>query len=145
MRSGDEKGQVGGLEALVFGMLIFVIGTLIVANAWAVVDAKFAVANAAREATRAYVESGRTSEEATAAAQASGMATLASLHRSSHASVVITGDYQRCLRVTAQAATVVPYLHLPLVGGPHPSFTVTARHSEVVDPYRSGLPGPAAC
>ena len=145
MSTSDERGQVGGIEALVFGMLIFVIGTLIVANAWAVVDAKFAVASAAREATRTYVESGHTPEEATTSAEAAGMTTLGNLHRGTHATVQITGGYERCQRVTARASTVVPYLHLPLIGGTGSGFTVAARHSEVVDPYRSGLPGPARC
>jgi hypothetical protein len=56
--SGDD-GFAGGLEALVFGVLIFVIGTLLVVNAWAVVDAKFATSSAAREAVRAAVETPR--------------------------------------------------------------------------------------
>src|SRR5262249_20666878 len=51
-----QAGQVGGIEAVAFGVLIFVIGILVVANGWAVVDAKLATAAAAREATRAYVE-----------------------------------------------------------------------------------------
>jgi hypothetical protein len=136
---------VGGIEALVFGMLIFVIGTLLIANAWAVVDAKVATSTAAREAARAYVESGHGPAEAAAAAEAAGMTALANLHRSSGASVDVSGDYRRCGRITARVATVVPYLHLPLVGGPHAGFTVTARHSELLDPYRSGLPGVAGC
>ena len=31
----DESGQLGGLEGLAFGVLIFVMGTLVVVNAWA--------------------------------------------------------------------------------------------------------------
>ena len=33
----DDRGQVGGIEALPFGLLVFVVGALLVANAWAVV------------------------------------------------------------------------------------------------------------
>jgi hypothetical protein len=33
---GDDRGQVGGIEVLPFGLLVFVVGTLLVANAWAV-------------------------------------------------------------------------------------------------------------
>ena len=32
-----DAGQVGGIEALPFGLLVFVIGALLVANCWAVV------------------------------------------------------------------------------------------------------------
>ena len=39
-----EDGQVGGIEALVFGLLVLVLGTLVVANAWGVIDAKVAAA-----------------------------------------------------------------------------------------------------
>ncbi|MBA2283441.1 MAG: hypothetical protein H0W25_19710, partial [Acidimicrobiia bacterium] len=51
----DERGQMGGIEALPFGLLIFVVGALLVANAWAVIDAKLAVTAAAREAARTWV------------------------------------------------------------------------------------------
>ena len=37
--SSDDRGQVGGIEALPFGLLVFVVGALLVANTWAVVDA----------------------------------------------------------------------------------------------------------
>ncbi|MEY2465047.1 MAG: hypothetical protein QOH64_3185, partial [Acidimicrobiaceae bacterium] len=52
----DEHGQVAGVEALPFGVLLFVVGALLVANAWAVIDAKMATDSAAREAARTYVE-----------------------------------------------------------------------------------------
>ena len=41
----DERGQVGNVEVLPFGVLIFVVGALLVSNAWAVIDARMAVAH----------------------------------------------------------------------------------------------------
>ena len=55
-RCRGDAGQVGGIEALPFGLLIFVVGSLLIANAWAVVDAKFATDAAARQAVRTFVE-----------------------------------------------------------------------------------------
>ena len=52
----DDRGQVAGIEAIPFGILLFVIGALLIANAWAVIDVKMAVTSAAREAARTYVE-----------------------------------------------------------------------------------------
>ncbi len=54
----DAAGDAGqaGLEAVLFGVLVFVLGTMLVVNAWAVVDAKLAATSAAREAARSYVE-----------------------------------------------------------------------------------------
>ncbi len=52
----DDRGQVAGIEAVPFGILIFVVGALLIANAWAVIDVKMAVTSAAREAARTYVE-----------------------------------------------------------------------------------------
>ena len=51
-----EAGFAGGLEGLLFGLLLFVVGTLLVATAWGAVDTKFAVDAAARQAVRTYVE-----------------------------------------------------------------------------------------
>jgi hypothetical protein len=39
----------------------------------------------------------------------------------------------------------VPALRLPFIGGYGHAFDVVARQSEVIDPYRSGLPGAATC
>ena len=34
-RRRSDRGQVGGIEVLPFGLLVFVVGTLLVANVWA--------------------------------------------------------------------------------------------------------------
>jgi phenylalanyl-tRNA synthetase beta chain len=49
-RLGGDGGQVAGIEALPFGVLIFVVGALLITNLWAVIDTKIAVDAAAREA-----------------------------------------------------------------------------------------------
>jgi len=49
-----EAGQVGGLEAIAFGMLVLVLGVLIIGNSWGVIDAKGAASDAAREAARTF-------------------------------------------------------------------------------------------
>ncbi|MGH9178702.1 MAG: hypothetical protein ACRD0N_09140, partial [Acidimicrobiales bacterium] len=53
--------------------------------------------------------------------------------------------YARCARAVATVEYVVPLIAVPLLGQAGNGITVTARHSEVVDPYRSGLSGAAAC
>jgi hypothetical protein len=156
-RRRDDGGQVGGVEILPFGVLIFVVGTLLVANVWAVVDAKLAVDAAAREATRQYVEAGvvRQGDESAAAVAArdAGLAALAEHGRDpSRAEVwrrdltAPTGEatYVRCARVTFSASYEVPALTLPWIGGYGHGFEVVSNHSELVDPYRDGVPGDAA-
>jgi Mg2+/Co2+ transporter CorC len=148
----DDQGQVGGIEALPLGVLIFVIGTLLIANVWAVVDAKLAVDAAAREATRRYVEAAE-SAGAEEAAITSGLAALDAHGRDpSRAEVrleaLVTPDgraaFERCARVTFSASYHVPALSLPLIGGYGRGFEVTSRHSELVDPFRDGVPGDAS-
>jgi hypothetical protein len=57
-----------------------------------------------------------------------------------------TGDgFARCARVTFEARYPVPAIALPWIGGFGEAFTAAARHSEVVDPFRSGLEGTATC
>ncbi len=41
-RARGDAGQVGGFEAIPFGVLVFVLGALLITNAWAVIDAKLA-------------------------------------------------------------------------------------------------------
>jgi hypothetical protein len=145
---------MGGVEMLPFGVLVFVIGTLLVANAWAVVDARMATDAAAREATRRYVEAEVTGADEGASAEAdavaAGLAALESFGRDPEAATVTltalsspSGGFSRCARVTFTATYRVPALTLPWVGGYGRGFTVTSTHSELVDPYRSGVPGSA--
>ncbi len=139
---------------LPFGVLVFVIGTLLVANAWAVVDARMATDAAAREATRRYVEAEVTGAGGAAAAEAdavaAGFAALESFGRDPEAATVALtglaspdGGYARCARATFTATYRVPALTLPWVGGYGDGFTVTSTHSELVDPFRNGVPGSA--
>jgi Mg2+/Co2+ transporter CorC len=151
-RDRADEGQVGGVEALPFGVLIFVIGMLLLANVWAVVDAKMAVDAAAREATRRYVEAaeGAGAEEA---AVTTGLAALEAHGRDATRAEVwleglVTPDgraaFERCARATFSASYHVPALTLPLIGGYGQGFEVTSSHSELVDPFRDGVPGDAS-
>lgn len=137
----DESGQLAGIEAIPFGLLTFVIGTLVVANAWAVIDAKMAVSAAAREATRAYVEAPADADPMTLAEDAARQA-IGGAGRDP-AQLVLTpvqATFARCAVVTFQASYRIPAIRVPWVGGFGSGFTATARHSEIVDPYRSGVP-----
>lgn len=146
LRCRGDRGQVGGIEALPFGVLIFVLGSLLIANAWAVVDAKFATDAAARQAARTFVE-GTGAADALAAAEEAGRAAIAAHGRDpERAEIGPVGDPRlaRCERATFEAVYEVPALSLPLIGGYGRSpFRVRSTHSELVDPFRSGLPGQA--
>ena len=146
-RLRGDVGQVGGIEALPFGLLIFVAGSLLIANAWAVVDAKFATDAAARQAVRTFVESDE-QDAGLAAAEAAGLAAIESHGRDPRrADVRAVGGAAlvRCERVTFEATYEVPALSIPFIGGYGAApFRVASRHSELVDPFRAGLPGSAA-
>jgi hypothetical protein len=152
----DDCGQLAGIEVLPFGLLIFVCGTLLVTSAWAMVDAKFATDAAAREAVRAFVEfPGGDFTAATAAADDAARAALVahgrdpnradielvSLRTSRDGSVA----YARCARVVYEVRYRLHAISIPLIGGYGSGLTATSRHSEIVDPFRSGIPGEVAC
>jgi len=145
-RCRGDNGQVGGIEALPFGLLIFVVGSLLIANAWAVVDAKFATDAAARQAVRTFVEADDP-DVATADARAAGLAAIDAHGRDPGRAIVQpVGDPQlvRCERATFEAVYEVPALSLPLIGGyGRAPFRVRSTHSELVDPFRSGVAGSA--
>ena len=149
MRS--DAGQVGGIEALPFGVLVFVIGALLVANCWAVIDAKIAVDAAARQATRHYVEGDAGADPEESAVEA-GLATMAAHGRDpAQAQIALAGldgsdgqqGFTRCARATFTASYQVPALTIPWIGGFGDGIDVSSSHSELVDPFRSGVPGSA--
>ncbi len=142
----DEAGQLAGVEALPFGLLVFVVGALLVANAWAVVDAKMAASAAAREAVRAYVESPPGSDPA-ARADAAARAAVAGMGRDPGRLQLsaLEAGFARCAQVRYEARYPVPALTVPWVGGVGHGFWAVARHGEIVDPYRSGLARGSGC
>ncbi|MBW3613969.1 MAG: hypothetical protein KY439_01485 [Actinobacteria bacterium] len=147
--AGSEAGQVGGLEGIVFGVLVFVVGTLVVANAWGVLDAKLAASAAAREGARAFVESqGPTADDALREAQLAASETIAGYGRDPEKMQFSTEEdpqLLRCARVTVRVEYPVPLINLPVLGRHGTGFTARARHSEIVDPFRSGLPDRTQC
>ncbi len=146
-----ERGQVAGIEALPFGLLVFVVGTLLIVNMWGVVDAKFATDAAAREATRFVAESVRVDRDPSAVrAGARDVAeqTLSDHGRRRRPTVDVRpaiGDFARCDRVVVTVSTSVPAIRLPFIGGFGDAFDIVASHSELVDPTRSGAGGEADC
>ncbi len=143
MRLRGDAGQVAGIEAVPFGLLVFTTGALVVAQAWGVVDAKLLAGTAAREATRAFVEApsgARAAHDAVVAGQRA-------VPRRGGVEVDLRrldDGFARCRTVTFEARWAVPAIGLPW-GGTRPEVAVAARHAEVVDPYRDGLPGGAEC
>lgn len=137
----DERGQLAGAEALPFGVLVFLVGVLLVANVWAVVDVKMAVSSAAREAVRAYVES-PVGEDPLARADAAARAAIADMGRDPERLTLtpVEAAFSRCAEVRFEARYPVPFVTVPLVGRFGSGFTAVARHVEIVDPYRSGVP-----
>lgn len=148
-RLRGDAGQVGGIEALPFGLLVFVVGGLLVANAWAVIDAKLATDAAAREAARAFVEAPDEVAARDAAVRAARAAISGHGRDPDRAVVEPVGplSFERCARITFVVAYEVPALHLPVIGGLGPSpLTVRSQRSEIVDPFRDDVPGEAgAC
>ena len=149
-RCRGDAGQVGGIEALPFGLLVFVVGSLLIANAWAVVDAKFATDAAARQAVRTFVEG---TDEAAARHEpiAAGLASIEGHGRDpERATVGPVGRSVRCRAVSgrpSRPSTRFRRCRCPssVATGERP-FQVRSTHSELVDPFRSGVPGTAeAC
>ncbi len=147
-RARGDAGQVGGIEVLPFGFLVFIAGTLLFANVWGVIDAKLAVTSAAREAARAYVEA---PDEATAitAANQRAQETLAAYGRAGERADVgvpsAPAGHVRCARISITVSYDVPALAIPFMGGFGDLTPVTSTYTELVDPFRDGLEGAATC
>jgi hypothetical protein len=137
---------VAGLEALIFGVLVFVFCTLILVNGWAVVDAKFATNAAAREAVRTVVQSPAPGGEASMIASARGPAQLAAaahgfapdevgIERPEGASVLepCRGAPVRLAVEVRVPATLLPGFQT------RAAYVVRSVHEEQIDPFRSGL------
>jgi hypothetical protein len=148
-RLRGERGAVGGIEVLPFGLLTFVVGSLLVANVWAVVDTKLATVSAAREAARVYVESADPEEAASRATHVASES-IRGLGRDPdrarvHIEHVDGRPWARCTRALITVTYRLPALSLPWIGGYTGEFEVRAEHTEIIDPFRNGLTGVGTC
>ena len=166
----EQAGLSAGAETLVFGVLVFVVGSIVALNGWAVLDAHFAVNAAAREATRSIVEGGAVDRasmigadggridsgvvfEVAAETMAGHGKDPADLERPDEFVVTLADDPwarggdtpQRCARVTVEVAYPVQGIRLPIIGGWQTPITAQGQHTEIIDPFRSGLAGRADC
>jgi len=133
---------------MAFGILVFVIGTLVVVDAWGVVDAKMATSSGAREAARAYVEGPSQQGALRDANQAVAVAMNGRRTRSWQLTVRNangSAGYDRCGQVVAEVSTDLARVPLPLLRRAAGTFRIQSSHTEVVDPYRAGIPGTAKC
>ncbi len=137
---------MGGFEGLLFGSLLFVAGTLLVAHAWAVIDTKAATEEAARQAARTYVAAS-SAPAALSSAETAAADALTGYGRDPSRSKVslASGSFGRCQRITISVSYPAPALILPFAGRIGTGEEVRSLASELVDPYRSGLPGWATC
>ena len=53
----------------------------------------------------------------------------------------VVGQFGRCERVVVTVGYKIPSVQVPVLGYTFGTRKVSATHSEVVDPYRSGLDG----
>lgn len=141
-----ERGVVGGVEVLPFGLLVFGAGTLLILNCFTVIDAKLAVSSAAREGVRSAIEAPDPQE----AESRSFWAARASFAASGHAPNALEIKFAesggtRCGTITVATSYRVVPVRLPIVGGFGGAIIVRARRAERLDRYRSGLTGSAAC
>lgn len=147
-RAGPEVSKISpergaaGIEMLPLGFLVFAVGSLMIVNAWTVVDSWMAVSTASREGARIFVES--PPDQAWPAAEARILDVMDDYGRGTRtiapAPPTIEGDgsYARCAVVTVSVEYDLAFITLPFLGGFGSIDTITARHSERIDPYRSG-------
>lgn len=136
------------MEVLPFGFLVFVSMTLLLVNAWGVIDAKLATTSASREAVRAFVEAPDALSATTIAAQRAEEALEAYGHDGGRATVdppLLTHGFVRCGRVSVTVSYDVPALAIPFIGGFGQVVTVRSTSTELIDPFRDGVPGIASC
>lgn len=146
-RGRGDEGQVGGIEVLPLGFLVFVGVTLLLAGAWGVLDARMAVGAAAREAARAVAEADD-GDEALSAAHLRATETLRAFGRDGDRATVdidLDEPFGRCVRVVVTVSYRLPAVTAPYLGRVGSLGTARSTFTELVDPFRSGLDGPATC
>lgn len=136
-RLQDDRGVLAGADILLFGLIGIVFTSIVILNAWVVVDTSLAVSAAAREGARTFVESEPGEAETNSrAAMEEVMSQYGHDAGDTTFSISNTG-FTRCAEVTATANQQIDLLFVPIFGD-FGSHTITATHTERIDPFRSG-------
>lgn len=135
----DDRGVAGGADILFFGVIMITFTALVITNAWLAIDASLAVSAASREGARTFVESEPTTAHAqSVAAMTEVMDQYGRSDGSFSQSISVEGGtFARCAVVTTTANYDIDLLSVPLFGS-FGSYSITANHSERIDPFRSG-------
>ncbi len=143
LRRRSELGQAGA-EVIVGGVVLLVALTLVLTNVWVVLDTKMAASEAARTAAQAYVEE-NDSGTALAVATATAERQLASRFGKAWKVEPIVARFARCAPIGIRVEITVGLIAVPFLGSLGGNKTVSSTHRTRIDPYRSGVPGEAAC
>ncbi len=137
-RLQDDRGVIGGADALLFGLIGLVFTSLAITNAWIAIDTSLAVSAAAREGARAAAEA---PPDMVVTNAESAMQTVMTQYGRDLADFTMTvelpaGGIARCAPITTSANYQINLLALPFFGdlGTH---TIGATHTEIIDPFRS--------
>ncbi len=136
-----QCGQVGGIEALLLGMVVLVVATLSIVDMWGVIDAKLATNNAATQGARAFVLATTSNTAYSSAQRAAAAAIAASGRNPGPLSLKVTGGLYRCSTITVSAAYPVHLFPLFLLGGRGAVVVVRSTQREWVSPFRGGALG----
>ena len=138
-RIKDDRGVVGGTDVLFFGVVMITFTAMVITNAWLAIDASLAVSNAAREGARTFVESDPT--QAQGLSEAAMNEVMDQYGRDdgsdSHFISIDGGVFARCAVVTTTSNYDIDLISVPLFGS-FGTYTISATHSERIDPFRSG-------
>ena len=134
----DDRGIVGGADVLLFGIVGVVFTSLVIMNVWFAVDTSLAVSAAAREGARTFVEGpGASGDAEVVMARVMNEYGLDNPANMTNSIQIDGGDFERCALVTSTATYRINLLAVPFFGD-FGSHTITAQHSEIIDPFRSG-------
>ena len=140
-RRHDERGLVGGAEALAFGALVLLAGALVLVNVWSVVETRAAVDAAAREYLRTYTHA-PDREEALAAADRAARATLAARGTPLRGLRIVAppaAGFGPCGRAEVTLVATVPAARLPFVGAVAAS-EARVTHAELIGAHEEVTP-----
>ena len=138
-----EGGQAGA-EVIVGGIVLLIAVTLVLTNVWVVLDTKMAAGEAARTAAQAYVEE-NSSGTALAVATAAAERQLAPRFGRAWRIEPLVTRFARCEPIDMRVEITVGLIAVPFLGSIGGHKTVSSTHRTRIDPYRSGVPGEAAC
>jgi hypothetical protein len=135
-----DEGEIGGLDAVILGLVVLVLFPLVAADLWGLIEARLVATEASQAGVASLIGTTDTQNRLDRARSAVVAVLEAAAVPDNQATVALSGPAVRCAAERVQVTIRVHLIRVPLLFSSAPSESVTASTTGFMPAYGAYLP-----